>query len=64
MNRRLFLKSTSIEIGAVGAAAELSKPAAAQAVEDAPTFRRPKVILVDSTAQMFRYVKEMKSAGR
>src|SRR5882724_11691118 len=58
MNRRLFLKSTSTAIGAVGAAAELSKPAAAQAVEDAPTFRRPKVILpVPTPSPKFQHVQ-------
>jgi hypothetical protein len=54
MNRRLFLKST----GAVGAAAELSKAAAARAVEDAPTFRPPKVILpVPTPSPKFQHVQ-------
>ena len=58
MNRRLSLTSTSIASGAVGAAAELSKPAAARAVEDAPTFRRPTVILpVPTPSPTFQHVQ-------
>src|SRR5713101_419377 len=58
MNRRLSLTSTSIASGAVGAAAELSKPAAARAVEDAPTFRRPKAILpVPTPSLKFQHVQ-------
>jgi HD domain len=45
MNRRLFLKSTSTAVAAVGEAAELREPATTQATEDPLTFRRPQVIL-------------------
>jgi hypothetical protein len=44
MNRRLFLKSTSTAVAAVGEAAELREPATTQATEDPLTFRRPQVI--------------------
>jgi hypothetical protein len=49
MTRRLFLESPSIAIGAVGAA---------RAVEDAPTFRRPKVILpVPTPSPKFQHLQ-------
>jgi hypothetical protein len=58
MKRRVFVNSTSTASAALGAAAELSKPAAAWAVKDAPTFRRPQVILpVPTPSPTFRHVQ-------
>jgi hypothetical protein len=51
MNRRSFLKTTSVAAGAIAIGSTLAKDTQAQTAESRPTFRRPKVILPVPTPQ-------------
>src|ERR1700710_1219532 len=51
MNRRSFLKTTSVAVGAIAIGSTLAEGAQAQTAESRPTFRRPKVILPVPTPQ-------------
>lgn len=45
MNRRSFLKTTSVAVGAIAIGSTLAEGAQAQTAESSPTFRRPKMIV-------------------
>jgi hypothetical protein len=45
MNRRSFMKKTTMAVGGTAVAASISEPAFSQTASARPTFRRPKVIL-------------------
>src|SRR5246500_2195002 len=51
MNRRSFLKTTSVAAGAIAIGSTLARGAQAQTAESRSTFRRPKVILPVPTPQ-------------
>jgi hypothetical protein len=58
MNRRAFLKASSIAAGAIAVNSQLSDRAVAQSVDDSPTFRRPNTILpVPIASPQFQHVE-------
>jgi hypothetical protein len=57
MNRRAFLKTSSTAAGAIAVTSQLSDEAAAQPVENAPTYRLPKTIIpVPTPSPQFQHV--------
>ena len=58
VNRRAFLKASSTAAAAIAVNSQLSERAAAQPVDEAPTFRRPKIILpVPTPSPQFQRVE-------
>src|SRR3979490_806887 len=58
MNRRAFLKASSTAAGAIAVNSQLSERAAGQAVDESPTFRRPKTNLpVPTSSPQFQHVE-------
>ncbi len=58
MNRRGFLKTSSIAAGAIAVNGQFGERALGQSVEESPTFRRPKTILpVPIPSPQFQHVE-------
>src|ERR1700731_3616721 len=57
MNRRAFLKTSSTAVGAIAVTSQLRDEAAAQPVENAPTYRLPQTIIpVPTPSSQFQHV--------